>query len=117
VIYMPDVCAYFEVGTVRCEMIVGMRGLRDWRLTVAAAAIGFLILGLAAVLRVAGLSAAANIAVLVSLAPLVTGVTGWASRQDTGAEFVEPTSITVASPVPKGDDIGLYVSGCSSHWR
>lgn len=51
----------------------------DWRWAAAAAGlIGLLVLGLAIVLRFAGLGAAANAAQLVSLAPLIAGVIGWA---------------------------------------
>jgi hypothetical protein len=73
-----------------------MRGLRGWRSTIAAAAIGVLIFGLGVVLRVAGLGAAANVAVLVSLAPLITSLTGWAKNRHRVKEPAGDRSITFA---------------------
>lgn len=53
------------------------RGRGDWRWFVVAVVIAALVLGLGFVLRAAGLGAAANVAQLVSLAPLVVGLANW----------------------------------------
>jgi beta-lactam-binding protein with PASTA domain len=54
------------------------RGWGGWRWAVAGVLIGVLVLGLGVVLRHAQLGGAANVAQIVSLAPLVVGLTGWA---------------------------------------
>jgi WD40 repeat protein len=54
------------------------RGRGDWRLAAFAVVVAALVIGLGFVLRGAGLSDAANVAQLISLAPLVVGVANWA---------------------------------------
>jgi outer membrane protein assembly factor BamB len=61
-----------------------MREGSRWRWVVAALLVGALVLGLGFLLRAAGLTAAANVAQLVSLAPLVAAVIGWAKARYVG---------------------------------
>jgi hypothetical protein len=58
----------------------------NWRWIIAAVLIAALVFGLGAVLRTAGLGVAANVAQLVSLAPLLVSLAGWSrSRQSAAA--------------------------------
>jgi hypothetical protein len=57
--------------------------LGGWRWAAAAVLVAVLVLGLGFVLRGAGLGAAANVAQLVSLAPLIAGMVGWARTRHT----------------------------------
>ena len=55
-----------------------VRRLHGWRCAAVAVLIALLVLGLGFVLRSAGLGAAANVAQLVALAPLIGGLIAWA---------------------------------------
>lgn len=90
------------------------RGPGDWRWAAVAVLLAALVLGFGFVLRAAGLSAAANVAQLVSLAPLAVGLVGWARRQrdapdtsdnadDAPASDDEPTPPPAPSPSPRLD--------------
>src|SRR6202034_598000 len=54
------------------------RGRFDWRWITAFALIAALVLGMGIVLRAAGLVAAASVATLVTLTPLLVQLVGWA---------------------------------------
>jgi hypothetical protein len=73
----------------------GMRRRGSWRWAVAAVVIGVIVLGLGVALRAAGLGAAANAAQVVSLAPLMTGVVGWARSRHTGQGQVRDRPATL----------------------
>src|SRR5215469_3443845 len=74
-------------------LFMGMRGRFGWRRAAAAAVlVALLVLGLGFVLRNAGLGAAANVAQIVSLAPLIGGVVTWArTRRRARPETSEPS--------------------------
>lgn len=67
-------------------MRMAWRGRGGWRWLAAALFIAALVLGLGFVLRASGLGTAANVAQLVSLAPLVVGLANWPRAGKTGAQ-------------------------------
>jgi WD domain, G-beta repeat len=78
----------------RTMLFMGMRGRFSWRRAAAAVLIALLVLGLGFVLRNAGLGAAANVAQLVALAPLIGGVVAWARTRRRARPETSAPSIT-----------------------
>lgn len=80
------------------------RGRGGWRWAAVTVLLAALVLGFAFVLRAVGLSAAANVAQLVSLAPLTVGLFGWAQRQrdasGTSGDGSAPADATGAATTP-----------------
>jgi len=100
---------------------MGRRGRGSWRWGVAAAIIAAVVFGLGIILRASGVSTAANVAQLVSLAPLAVGLVGWAASRrglrDTAAgqriELAELLRTIADAQGLTGEDLRTLIDGWS----